>query len=202
MGLDVKGMNTDSDSVRITSSPGGATCEIVLPATTCAIETDTSVKHTLTAVGVGPDGELSSINVKEDSPVFVDKSASIQLITPGGALTAGSIKTLSTKQVEQQIAQEVAIQPEVSVEFGHQKDKESNKQLSLLFKKVASTTYKKLKTSGYSAKVLPVSRKICQIKKSEVVVIGKGDCALAISLTVEVKGKKSKKKTTMHLKVG
>ena len=202
VGLDVKGMNTDSDSVRITSSPGGATCEIVLPATTCAIETDTSVKHTLTAVGVGPDGELSSIDVKEDSPVFVDKSASIQLITPGGALTAGSIKTLSTKQVEQQIAQEVAIQPEVSVEFGHQKDKESNKQLSQLFKKVASTTYKKLKTSGYSAKVLPVSRKICQIKKSEVVVIGKGDCALAISLTVEVKGKKSKKKTTMHLKVG
>jgi hypothetical protein len=200
--VDVKGMNTDSDSVRITSSPGGATCEIVLPATTCAIETDTSVKHTLTAVGVGLDGELSPINIKKDSSVFVDQSASIQLISPTGALSSIAIEKMSVKQIEQQAVIPEVPQPQQNIEFDRPDLKTTTKDLSLLYRDLSRSLYKKYKTSGYSAKVNPISRKICEIKKSQLFVIGKGDCSLTVSLTVNVKGKKSKKSTTVHLKVG
>ena len=209
VGFDAASMNDDTTAVRVTASPGGKSCTITLPATTCGIDTDTTKAYVMSSVSIGEGGEESSTIVKTKSIVFVDAPSSVEL--PAATASAGGkvvevVEVESSSKPPAEVVDAVVpgseVAPVAVVELAGGKKKDSNTQLSAVFDTLSRTTLKKLKVSKFSASVAPSSAKTCRIDGSAVTALKPGTCSLRVTYLVAVKKTKVKKTLTTQVHVG
>ena len=197
--VDTSGMNTDSDTVRVTASPGGKSCEVVLPATTCGIDTDTTKVYTLSAKGMSEIGESSVRAVSEKSTAFEAKESTVTIIAPGEEPQVFSISEMTEKQAGSAPtalapdAALIAIEPTPNQSKLGASKNDPSKKLTEIYASLAQTLLKSVKPAKFSARVPKVAQKVCEIKKSEVVVLKAGECVIAVTYTATIKDPRTKK---------
>jgi len=199
--VDTSGMNADSDTVRVTATPGGKSCVVVLPATTCGIDTDTSKVYTLSAKGMSAIGESSVRAVSEKTTAYVVKESMVTITEPGAEPQVFSISDLTEEQAASAPAALVPEDPVLGVEPAPNQPKPSatrtkpNQKLGEIYTTLAKTTLKSVKPTKFSAKVPKAAQKVCEIKNDEIVVLKAGECVVSVTYTATIKDARTKKTT-------
>lgn len=205
VGFDASVMNADTKAVRVTATPGGQTCVITLPATTCGIDIDTSRSYVLQTVAINETGEESKTPVRTSSAAFTT-----DVVLPTVAGTAGDEVAQSSQDAPSSspttnaasvVKEAGVLNPEVLIDLTAPKEAEKSRQLASLFDSLSRTALKKQKVSKFSATVTTKSKKICRIDKGLLVVLSKGTCALKVSYTETTKKAKVKKSMAVRLEV-
>jgi hypothetical protein len=212
VGFDASAMNADTKSVRVTATPGGQSCIITLPATTCGIDVDTSRSYVLQTVAINEVGEETKTPVRTNSVAFTvdviiptvglavgDEATRTQNNNVSGTEDNGESPPSSLATVTK--AATVA-NPEVLVSLAPPKEGDRNRKLASIFDSLARSALKKQKVANFSAAVLAKSSKICRIDKGVLVVVGKGKCGLRVRYVVTIKKAKVKKSMIVRLDVG
>lgn len=206
VGFDASVMNADTKAVRVTATPGGKSCVITLPATTCGIDIDTSRSYVLQTVAINEVGEESTTPVRTNSTAFtIDVTESVI----GDAAGSDATRTTDSKQASVSTAgnaapvlkEAVSANPEALVSLVPSKEGDKSRKLASLFDSLSRTALKKQKVSKFSATVTTKSKKICRIDKRLLVVLSKGTCALKVSYTETTKKAKVKKSMAVRLEV-
>jgi TolA-binding protein len=195
----VGGMNSDSSGVRVTASPGGKSCVITLPATTCGIDTDTSKVYTLSAQGVSVIGETSTRSVRETTQSYELRESTVTFhdATQGPETFAVSDVTDQQAAVADTAATVVdpvmGIEPSPTAPTPKPGQSPPNQSLKDIYATLTKSTLKAFKPTKFSAKVPKAAAKVCSIQKSEVVTLTSGECVIAITYTATIRDPKTKK---------
>lgn len=206
VGFDASVMNADTKAVRVTATPGGKSCVITLPATTCGIDIDTSRSYVLQTVAINEVGEESTTPVRTNSTAFtIDVTESVI----GDASGSDATRTTDSKQASGSTAvnaapvlkEAVSASPEALVSLAPSKEGDKSRKLASLFDSLSRTALKKQKVSKFSAVVVKKSSKICRVEKDVLVVLSKGTCALKVNYTETTKKAKVNKSMTVRLDV-
>lgn len=204
VGFDSSVMNADTKSVRVTATPGGQSCVITLPATTCGIDVDTSRSYVLQSVAINDVGEETKAPVRTSSIAYTIDYVAPTFGSVGGedATKVTGSKQPSTSLGAQVVKEVVASNPEALVGLAPSKEGDKNRKLAVVFDSLARSALKKQKVSGFSATVLAKSSKVCRIEKDLLVVLAKGVCGLRVKYTSTIKKAKVKKSMNVRLDVG
>lgn len=199
--VDTSRMNADSDTVRVTATPGGKSCDVVLPATTCGIETDTSKVYTLSAKGMSAIGESSVRAVSEKTTAYEVKESMVTIAEPGAEPQIFSVSEIIDQPAASMPDALTPDDPVLAIEPAPNRPSPSagntrpNQTLGEIYTTLAKSTLKSVKPTKFSAKVPKASQKVCEIKKDEIVVLAAGTCVIAITYTATIKDARSKKTT-------
>ena len=205
VGFDSSNMNIDSVGVRVTALPGGVACDITLPSTTCLLAVDTSKSYTLSAVGLSETGETSAKVVQQSAPKFAlvvqsdDVTATNSGIS-GSKLTDSSGTTTSTAMSNNTQTNSVstlqnAPEPE-QVATAPAGGLAAKLSVPLVVDMLKRSSLSKVATSKYSAKIKPVSKKVCQLNGEKIVKLSSGQCVIELSYVVTKTSKKGSKVVT------
>ena len=176
---------TDTDSMLVTATPslGGAplSCKIILPAKTCAINSDPTKTYNITAAGEATSGEKPSAS-KSFKPTAVVKSIAIatqNLVVPVSTLGSSSEVTAGP-QINKTIILEKKATSKIKIDTVYS-----------AFIKSLPLSAGKVSILKFSGKVKSDSKKICKTKGSDVILLKKGVCNISAKFKV-VENKKSK----------
>jgi hypothetical protein len=176
---------TDTDSMLVTATPslGGAplSCKIILPAKTCAINSDPTKTYNITAAGEATSGEKSS-DSKSFKPTTVVNSIAIEtqnLVAPVATLGLSPEVTTGT-QINKTIILGKKATSKIKIDTVYS-----------AFIKSLPLSAGKVSLLKFSGKVKSDSKKICKTKGSDVILLKKGVCNISAKFKV-IENKKSK----------
>jgi hypothetical protein len=169
--------------VTATPSLGGAplSCKIILPAKTCAINSDPTKTYKIAAVGEATSGEKPSAS-KSFEPTAVVKSiaaASQNLVAPKATLGLSPEVTTGT-QINKTIILGKKATSKIKIDTVYS-----------AFIKSLPLSAGKVSLLKFSGKVKSDSKKICKTKGSDVILLKKGVCNISAKFKV-IENKKSK----------
>ena len=188
---------TDTDSMLITATPslGGdsLSCKIILPAKTCAIKSDPTKTYKISAVGESTT-KTYKISAVGESTISKETSAS----TP--FTSTDVVKSIAVET--QDLVAPVATGSQIEVTAPRQINKTINLGKKSTSKIKIDTVYSafikslplsagKVSLLKFSGKVKSDSKKICQTKGSDVILLKKGVCNISAKFKV-IENKKSK----------
>ena len=176
---------TDTASMLVTATPssGGAplSCKIILPAKTCAIESDPTKTYKISAVGEATIGEEISVS-KSFSSTAVVKSIAVEtqnLGAPAAPLGSFAIPT-AVPQINKTIILGKKATSKIKIDT-----------IYSAFIKSLPLSAGKVSLLKFSGKVKSDSKKICKTKGSDVILLKKGVCNISAKFKV-IENKKSK----------
>ena len=188
---------TGTDSMLVTATPslGGAplSCKIILPAKTCAIKSDPTKTYKISAVGESTT-KTYKISAVGESTISKETSAS----TP--FTSTDVVKSIAVET--QDLVAPVATGSQIEVTAPRQINKTINLGKKSTSKIKIDTVYSafikslplsagKVSLLKFSGKVKSDSKKICQTKGSDVILLKKGVCNISAKFKV-IENKKSK----------
>ena len=180
---------TDTASMLVTATPssGGAplSCKIILPAKTCAINSDPTKTYNITAAGEATSGEKPSVS-KSFKPTGVVKTiaaASQNLVAPK-ATPMSSTQAAAAPQINKTIILGKKATSKIKIDTVYS-----------AFIKSLPLSAGKVSLLKFSGKVKSDSKKICKTKGSDVILLKKGVC----NISAKFKAVENKKSKTVEL---
>ena len=179
----------DTASMLVTATPslGGAplSCKIILPAKTCAIDSDPTKTYNITAAGEATSGEKPSVS-KSFKPTGVVKTiaaASKNLVAPK-ATPMSHTGAAAAPQINKTIILGKKATSKIKIDTVYS-----------AFIKSLPLSAGKVSLLKFSGKVKSDSKKICKTKGSDVILLKKGVC----NISAKFKAVENKKSKTVEL---